>query len=135
MRLLAQYVISLFVTSRIDYLTATVADLVTGLNERTITSEQLVAAYLSRISQNNHQGLLLRAVLETAPFENVIQHARLYDNERREGFIRGPLHGIPILVKDNIATDPSLGMNTTAGSFALRIPATLRADSSWVHCP
>jgi amidase len=126
MRFFAQYVISLFATSRIDYLTATAADLVTSLNEKTITSEQLVTAYLSRISQNNHQGLLLRAVLETAPYENVIEHARLYDKERRDGFTRGPLHGVPILVKDNIATDTMLGMNTTAGSFALSIPQLCR---------
>lgn len=107
----------------VNYLTATVADLVTLLDASTITSEQLVTAYLSRIDQDNHQGLRLRAVLETAPYDNIIEYARICDRERRNGSTRGALHGIPILVKDNIATEPGLGMNTTAGSFALRITA------------
>ena len=41
------------------------------------------------------------------------------DEERSRGMVRGPLHGIPIIVKDNVATAVELGMNTTAGSFAL----------------
>src|SRR2546423_5354947 len=105
----------------IDYLTVTVADLRVLLDTSTVTSEDLVTAYLKRIHQNIHQGLLLRAVLETAPYENVLRQARLCDDERRNGSSRGPLHGVPILVKDNMATDPSLGMNTTAGSLSLRI--------------
>jgi amidase len=46
--------------------------------------------------------------------------AKELDNERNDGRIRGPLHGIPVLVKDNMATDLELGMNTSAGNFALR---------------
>ena len=124
MKVLFQPIVFLFsyltAPRHIDYLTATVADLVVLLETATVTSEQLVTAYLSRIHHDNHQGLLLRAVLETAPYENILQLARDRDDERRNGSIRGPLHGVPILVKDNIATDPSLGMDTTAGSFALR---------------
>ena len=123
MRALIQYVMLAvgFInkTRPINYLTSTVAELVTLLDNGTVTSEQLVTAYLSRIDQNNHQGLFLRAVIEPAPYDNVIQLARIADDERRSGVIRGPLHGIPILIKDNIATHPSLGMSTTAGSFAL----------------
>lgn len=103
-----------------DLLTATVGDLVILLDAGTVTSEELIKEYVARIDENNYKGLKLRAVLEIAPFDHLIEQARQYDVERKEGKLRGPLHGIPILVKDNIATDPSLGMNTTAGSFALR---------------
>ena len=103
----------------IDFLAATVSDLLTLLEHGQVTSEHLVTSYLSRIEQNNHQGLHLRAVLDTAPSKRVIQFARILDAERSRGKIRGRLHGIPILIKDNIATDVELGMNTTAGSFAL----------------
>jgi amidase len=61
-------------------------------------------------------------VIETNP--NAIAIAQHLDNERRKGQVRGPLHGIPVLVKDNIATDDN--METTAGSLALvhsRVPA------------
>jgi amidase len=105
---------------RVELVTATVGDLVILLEAGTITSEQLIKEYVARIDENNYKGLELRAVLEIAPYDKLIEQARQYDLDRKEGKIRGPLHGIPILVKDNIATDPSLGMNTTAGSFALR---------------
>ena len=49
----------------------------------------------------------------------MLDQAALLDYERRVGNLRSRLHGVPILVKDNIATHPSLGMQTTAGSFAL----------------
>lgn len=118
----------------LNYLTATTEDLLTLLEVGAVTSEHIVAAYLNRIDRDNHQGLFLRAVIETAPKDHVIQYARQCDLERQHGVIRGPLHGIPILVKDSIATDPSLGMNTTAGSFGLRIFSTLVTDGSWISC-
>jgi amidase len=58
---------------------------------------------------------LLNSVIETNP--NAVSIAQHLDNERRRGHVRGPLHGIPVLVKDNIATDDN--MQTTAGSLAL----------------
>jgi amidase len=85
-----------------------------------------VAAYLARIEENNHDGLFLRAVIETAPRDDVIQIAQFYDSQREKGIKHGLLHGVPILVKDNIATDPSLGMETTAGTFALGMIIDLR---------
>ena len=84
-----------------------------------LTSLQLTRGYLKRIKELNP---LLHAVIETNPQAEAIA-ARL-DAERRRGQSRGPLHGIPILVKDNIATDDA--MQTTAGSRALvnsRVPA------------
>ena len=83
-----------------------------------LTSRELTLGYLRRIAELNP---LLHAVIETNP-EAVAIAARL-DGERRGGFLRGPLHGIPILVKDNIATRDT--MQTTAGSLALvnsRVP-------------
>jgi amidase len=85
-----------------------------------LTSRELTRGYLQRIAQFNP---LLRAVIETNPRAEAI--AVDLDNERRKGHgLRGPLHGIPVLVKDNIATDDQ--METTAGSLALvgsRVPA------------
>ena len=64
-------------------------------------------AYLARIDEVNLQGPKLRAVLETNP--SAIQQALALDDERRTSGARGPLHGIPILLKDNIATLHSEG--------------------------
>jgi amidase len=75
--------------------------------------------YLDRIASLNP---LLRAVIETNP--NAVSISARLDNERRGGMLRGPLHGIPVLVKDNIATKDN--MQTTAGSLALvgsQVPA------------
>ena len=119
---------------RVDLLTATVADLVNLLDMGSITSEQLIKAYLARIDENNQKGLQLRAILETPPIDCLLEEARRCDLERREGKVRGPLHGIPIVVKDNIATDASLGMNTTAGSYALRTSFVVGTNDSWFGC-
>ena len=87
-------------------------------SSRLFGSWELTLVYLARIDKLNP---LLNAVIETNP-EAVAIAARL-DNERRRGHVRGPLHGIPVIVKDNIATDDA--MQTTAGSLALvnaRVP-------------
>ncbi len=84
-----------------------------------LTSRQLTSNYFSRIGTLNG---FLRAVIETNP--DAMEIAANRDAERRAGQIRGPLHGIPILVKDNIATADK--METTAGSLALvgsKVPA------------
>src|SRR5437867_3253566 len=84
-----------------------------------LTSRGLTQAYLHRINRFNP---LLNAVIETNP--SAVDIATQLDNERRAGHVRGPLHGIPVLVKDNIATNDKL--QTTAGSLALlnsRVPA------------
>jgi amidase len=86
-----------------------------GLAAGQFTSVQLTEGYLARIDALNLAGPQLRAVLEVNPA--ALQIAAALDAERRSGKLRGPLHGVPILVKDNVETaDP---MMTTAGSLAL----------------
>jgi amidase len=83
-----------------------------------LTSRALTLGYLDRISELNP---LLHAVIEVNP--QAVATAARRDAERRAGQLRGPLHGVPILVKDNIATGDR--MQTTAGSLALvgsRVP-------------
>ncbi|MGB3330281.1 MAG: amidase [Thermomicrobiales bacterium] len=85
------------------------------LADRTISSAMLVRASLDRIASLDHQGPALHAVIETNP--DAPRIAAQLDAERLAGAVRSPLHGLPVLVKDNIATiDP---METTAGSCAL----------------
>ncbi|KAI0752555.1 amidase signature enzyme [Daedaleopsis nitida] len=100
-----------------DLYEASISELQDGLERGLFTSVELVKAYFARIEEVNLQGPALRAVIETNP--SAMEQAAALDLERSRSGRRGPLHGIPILVKDNIATDASEGMNTTAGSFAL----------------
>ncbi|HYK83608.1 MAG TPA: amidase [Gemmatimonadales bacterium] len=79
------------------------------------TARSITAAYLQRISELDKQGPALRAVLEINP--DALASAAALDAERRAKGPRGPLHGIPVLVKDNVATRDR--MQTTAGSLAL----------------
>ncbi|KAF8734576.1 Amidase, partial [Rhizoctonia solani] len=78
---------------------------------------RVLQAYLGRIDQVNHVGPKLNAVIETNTY--AIEQARVLDIERKTTGKRSILHGIPILLKDNIATLAGEGMNTTAGSHAL----------------
>ncbi|KAF8865226.1 amidase signature enzyme [Acephala macrosclerotiorum] len=98
----------------IDLPTVTAQDIQRLLTKGTITSVQLVDRCLEQIEKHD---TYLRAVLEKCP--GARKQAESLDIERRNGIVRGPLHGVPILLKDNIETHPGLGMNTTAGSLAL----------------
>ncbi|SOV04110.1 uncharacterized protein UDID_20044 [Ustilago sp. UG-2017a] len=91
-----------------------------GLSNSDFSAVDLVRVYLVRIEEVKVKGPGLRAIIETSPV--ALEQARKLDAERSQGKIRGPLHGIPIVVKDNVATDASLGMNTTAGSYSLLNP-------------
>ncbi len=93
----------------------TVAELQEGMASGAYTSADLCAAYMSRIDALDRKGPELRAVLEVNP--DALGLARALDEERAAGRVRGPLHGIPVLVKDNIDTGDR--MMTTAGSLAL----------------
>jgi len=79
------------------------------------TARRLAELYLERIEELDRGGPTLRAVIETNP--DALALAETLDRERRAGKVRGPLHGIPVVIKDNIATADR--METTAGSLAL----------------
>ena len=82
-----------------------IASLQRALAAGTVTSEGLTAAYLHRIARFDHHGPEYRSVLALNP--NALKDARALDSERKSGKLRGQLHGIPIIVKDNIETrDP-----------------------------
>lgn len=85
------------------------------LNQRRISSRELCSEYLSRIASLNHRGPVLNAVIETEPETERI--ALALDEERKQGIVRSVLHGIPVLLKDNIETAGT--MLTSAGSLAL----------------
>jgi amidase len=93
----------------------TIAQLQDGMKAGRLTSRAITQAYLDRIAALDRQGPSLRAVLETNP--DALTIADGLDAERRRGKVRGPLHGIPVIVKDNIDTHDK--MQTTAGSLAL----------------
>ncbi|KAG9195908.1 amidase [Alternaria panax] len=93
-----------------------------GLERNLFTSLHLVKTYIARIEELNHE---LRPVTEINP--DALTIAAALDKERSEGMVRGPLHGIPILIKDTIATKDK--MNNTAGSYALA-GAKVGADST-----
>jgi amidase len=93
----------------------TFADLQARMAAGTDTARSLVAKYRQRIEALDQKGPMLRSVLELNPEADAI--ADQLDAERKAGKVRGPLHGIPILVKDNVDTGDK--MTTTAGSLAL----------------
>jgi amidase len=93
----------------------TIAELQSRMKAGRLTARELVERYLERISDIDRHGPKLNSVLELNPDARAIADA--LDRERRQKGPRGPLHGIPILLKDNI--DTADRMNTTAGSLAL----------------
>lgn len=94
---------------------ASIADLQAEMSAGRLTSASLTAAYLQRIAELDQAGPRLNSVIELNPDAAAIAAER--DAERRAGTLRGPLHGIPVLVKDNL--DTADRMQTTAGSLAL----------------
>lgn len=94
---------------------ATIPDLAARLDRGEITAGELTEAYLGRIEAIDQTGPTLGSVIEVNP--DAVDIAGDLDRERREGRVRGPLHGIPLLVKDNL--DTADRMKTTAGSLAL----------------
>jgi hypothetical protein len=83
-----------------DVLTTTADDLRKRLEAGTITSLEIVESYLSHIEAHNTTGAKCRAIISTPPrFQLIAWAAQLDDEERRRGDVKGPLHGIPILLK------------------------------------
>ena len=93
----------------------TVADLGERMKRGDLTSAALTQAYLDRIARVDRGPQGLHSIIETNP--EAVSIAAKLDAERRSGRVRGPLHGIPVLVKDNIETGDR--MVTSAGSLAL----------------
>ena len=92
-----------------------VADLQSAMAAGRMTAHSITQQYIDRIQALDRTGPTLRAILEINP--DALSIADALDRERKAGKVRGPLHGIPILIKDNI--DTADGMTTTAGSYAL----------------
>jgi amidase len=91
------------------------ADITTAFDEHRLTSRELTQHYLDRIERLDRRGPHLKSVIETNP--RALDIADQLDKERTAGKSRGKLHGIPILIKDNVETSDR--MMTTAGSLAL----------------
>jgi amidase len=103
---------------------ATVADLLAAMRSGKETARSVAESYLARIDAIDRRGPALTSVIEVNP--DALATAEALDAERKAKGERGPLHGIPVLIKDNIATKDR--MMTTAGSLAL-VGATTPRDS------
>src|SRR5687768_7470549 len=93
---------------------ATITDLQRGMSERRFTALDLTRAYLARIAAYDQKGPTLNSMVRVNPAAE--RDARAMDTERRAGKVRGPLHGIPIILKDNYNT---ADMPTTGSTLAL----------------
>ncbi|KAL9039785.1 MAG: hypothetical protein Q9180_002322, partial [Flavoplaca navasiana] len=104
----------------LDLVAQSAAELQGLLSSGILTSTQLVEACLAQIERHDRQGMNLRAMIAIAPKSKLLEMAQRLDTERENNNLRGPFHGLPIIVKDIFNTDPDLGLPTTLGSFALR---------------
>src|SRR4029077_2317814 len=94
---------------------ATIAQLQAEMTAGKLNSVQLMREYIARIQALDQSGPNVNSVIELNP--DALAMAKHADDLRRHGTVLGPLHGIPVLVKDNIGTGDK--MQTSAGSFAL----------------
>jgi amidase len=99
----------------VNVLTTNAVDLQQLLEEKKTTSAYIVEDYLAQIHRYESA---LHALISPAPKDQVLEIAKARDEERQKGQIRGPFHGIPIILKDSFVTASELGMSTTAGSYA-----------------
>ncbi|GAB3021213.1 amidase [Spirosoma pulveris] len=102
-------------TDDFDLNEVTIGELQKKMQSGQYTSEAITQLYLDRIQAIDKQGPTLNSVIELNP--DALSIAKAMDQERKAGKLRGPLHGIPILLKDNIDTGDQ--MMTTAGALAL----------------
>ena len=100
---------------------ASIPEMQAAMQEGRVTSRELVTQYLIRIALYNSE---LNAVITVNP--NALREAEARDRERAQGKVRGPLHGIPIALKDNMLTT---NMPTTGGALAFDGCATVRGDA------
>ena len=97
------------------FLETTIDELQEKMKSGAYTSRSIVEIYLKRIEAIDKNGIKLNSVIEVNP--DALQIADQLDKERKAGKLRGPMHGIPVLIKDNIDTGDK--MMTTAGSLAM----------------
>ena len=102
-------------TRGFNIIEADVAQLQAAMQSGKLTSQKLVKLYLARIRAIDKAGPRINSIIELNP--DALSIAKSLDAERKLKGPRGPMHGIPILLKDNIATADK--MQTTAGSLAL----------------
>jgi amidase len=126
---MAQSVPAAAATAPGDFNEATIAQLQAGMAAGQFTSIDLVNFYLARIGALDQRGPTVNSVIELNPEARTI--ALALDAERQSGQTRGPLHGIPVLLKDNVDTHD--GMQTGAGSLALVGTAPLKDSSVAAH--
>ncbi|MER2107690.1 MAG: amidase family protein [Solibacillus sp.] len=103
------------VETEFEIVEKSVLELQKALEVGEVTSEQLVDLYLQRIEAIDQSGPTLNSIITVN--EKALEEARLLDAERKEKGARGPLHGIPVILKDNYDT---FDMPTTAGSVTLK---------------
>ena len=124
------YLISIFFiigcSNQINVEEITIEEIQKAYQNGDYTISELVQVYLDRIEKIDKSGPALNSILQLNP--DVIQIAQDLDEEMKNGQIRGPMHGIPVVLKDNIDTHDK--MNTTAGSIALAKSKPLQ--DSWV---
>ncbi|RUO60531.1 amidase [Pseudidiomarina insulisalsae] len=89
-----------------------------AMQNRELNAQQVVRHYYRQIVRHNEEGADLRAVNQLLPLTDALEIARKLDTEREQGNVRGKLHGIPVLLKDNI--DTADGLPNTAGSLLLK---------------
>ncbi|EGX87907.1 amidase family protein [Cordyceps militaris CM01] len=102
----------------VNLLTATVSDLTAHLSSGRFTSVQLVQECIARIQHHDKNGLRLNSVLSLVSRDQLRSTATRIDSERQKATRLSALFGVPVLVKDNFATEPSLGLPTTGGVVA-----------------
>jgi amidase len=102
-------------TGKFDWEELTIADAQVALKSGKLSARRFTEMYLERIQKIDRSGPALNAVIELNP--EALDIADALDRERKQGRVRGALHGVPVLIKDNISTADR--METTAGSLAL----------------
>jgi amidase len=109
---------------RFDWEELTVRAAQTAMEAGRVSARRLTEMYLERVERIDRRGAALNSVIETNP--DALAIAEALDRERKSGRVRGPLHGVPVVIKDNIDTADK--MLTTAGSLAL-VNAKSRRDA------